>query len=401
MSSSRTQASEIANVAILAISQALFLITSVTVMTLSGVVGQTLTDIPALATLPVAAMMIGTLVSTLPASLLMKRIGRRPGFIAGTLLGGGVGGAVSVMGIATHNFWLFCAGNLLFGVYQGFAMYYRFAAADVASESFRSRAISLVMAGGVIAAFLGPWNVRFSALLSPSLPDAGPYAVVTVMALLASLLMTRLKVPTSAEPEGARPARTLSQIASQFLFLFAVAAAAIGYTVMILVMTATPLAMRAVGFDMSAVALVMQAHVLGMFVPSFFTGSLISRLGVLTVIFAGSAMMMGAALTALMGESFAYFLVALVLLGMGWNFMFIGGSALLTQTHTPAERGLVQGVNDLLIFSFVAVGSLLAGILLHQLGWTVLNALMLPVVAIVAFGAVYLHFFPGRRQVVM
>ena len=392
MMQSDSSAREHANVAILVTSQALFLIASITVMTLSGVVGRALSPAPALATLPISLMMVGTVLSTLPASLLMKRLGRRPGFIIGAVLGGAAGGAISVLGIAHGQFWLFCCGNLLLGVHQGFAMYYRFAAADVASESFRSRAISLVMAGGVAAAFLGPWNARFSGLLMPELPHAGPYAVIAALALLAALLMTQLRVPKVAEPHAARPTRTVRTIARQPTFAFAVAAAAMGYTVMALVMTATPLAMRNAGFGMPDAAAVMQAHVLGMFVPSFFTGRLIARLGVLSVVLTGTAALMISALTAVAGTSLAHFSIALVMLGIGWNFLFVGGSTLLTQTHTAAERGLVQGVNDLAVFSLVAGGSLMAGLLLHQVGWATLNLLMIPPVTAVALGALWLRF---------
>ena len=389
-----SQAGELANIAILATSQALFLIASITVMTLSGVVGLALAPEPAWATLPVSLMMVGTLLSTLPASLFMKRLGRRAGFVTGAIAGGTGGGAVSVLGIVNGDFGVFCAGNLLLGVHQGFAMYYRFAAADVASEAFRSRAISLVMAGGVIAAFLGPWNVRFAPLLSPDLPYAAPYAVIVVLGLVVALLMARLRVPAPAEPHAARPARTVRQIAIQPAFPFAVFAAATGYAVMVLVMTATPLAMSGAGFDMADATFVMQAHVLGMFVPSFFTGGLIARFGVLNLVLVGAGILAVSTLTAVAGASLAHFWFALVLLGVGWNFLFIGGSTLLTQTHTPAERGLVQGINDLTVFSLVAGGSVLAGVLLHQFGWMTLNLLTLPAAAAVALGALYLRLRP-------
>ncbi|WP_206074307.1 MFS transporter [Marinobacter fuscus] len=203
------------NVANLVVSQVMFMITAITVMTLSGVIGQRLSPDSSLATLPIAIMMIGTVVSTLPASLFMKRVGRRAGFVTGAVFGGVAGGALSFWAVAVESFWLFCAGSALLGLYQGFAMYYRFAAVDVASPAFRSRAISFVLAGGVLAAFL-----------------------------------------------------------------VALVSGAIGYGIMVLVMTATPLAMRSAGYAMSDVAFIMQWHVLGMYAPSFFTGSLIARFGV-------------------------------------------------------------------------------------------------------------------------
>lgn len=320
-------------------------------MTLSGLVGQQLTPDPALATLPVAMMSLGGLVGTLPASLFMKRFGRRTGFLTGT--GFGVaGGALSVLAIGTVSFWLFCAASLLLGLYQSFAIYYRFAAADVASPRWRSRAISLVLAGGVVAAFLGPWNARYALDLLPAIPDAGPYAVVTDLALLAGLLLVLLRVPAIREPGGHAPERPLRVIATQPAFGVALLSAAVGYTIMILLMTATPLAMRQAGHGMAEISFIMQWHVLGMFAPSFVTGQLIARFCVHNILLTGTAFLLLSA---------------------------------LTQLHTPSERGLVQGVNDLAIFSLVTLGAFLAGTLLHQLGWGLLNLGVLPFVLLTAW----------------
>ncbi len=377
------------NVAILVTGQTLFMIAMVTVMTLSGVVGQQLAPDPALATLPIAMMMMGTVVSTLPASLFMKRVGRRLGFITGATLGGVGGGLVSFGGIAMDSFWLFCAGNLLLGLYQGFAMYYRFAAVDVASPAFRSQAISFVMAGGVVAAFLGPWNASAAQHLVANVPSGGPYLVIAILALVAIGLLTQLRVPASGEPQPGDTSRPMSVIAGQPGFLVAVLAGAVGYAVMILVMTATPLAMRANDFTMSQVAFIMQSHVLGMFAPSFFTGSLIARFGVDRILLTGAALLAGSAIVATLDQGLAYFWVALVLLGIGWNFLFIGGSTLLSTVHSESERGKVQGINDLIIFSLVAIGSLMAGQLLHRLGWESLNLAMLPPVLLVALAILW------------
>lgn len=372
------------NVAILVFSQILFMVASITVMTLSGVVGQQLSPTPGLATLPIAISMLGTVVSTLPASLYMKRVGRRRGFITGTTLGGIAGGLLSFVAIAQQSFWLFCAGNLLLGFYQGFAMYYRFAALDVASPAFRSRAISLVMAGGVAAAFLGPWNASAATDLIAGVPSGGPYLVIAVLALLATGLLTQLKVPASGESQPGEASRPMSAIASQARFMVALLAGAVSYAVMILVMTATPLAMRAHGFEMEQIAFIMQWHVLGMFAPSFVTGSLIARLGIPRILLAGTLLMAGTALVSNLGASLVHFWVALVLLGIGWNFLFVGGSTLLSTAHSEAERGKVQGINDLVIFSLVAIGSLMSGALSYHLGWKGLNLAMLPPIALVA-----------------
>ncbi len=380
---------EKSNVAILVTTQTLFMVAAITVMTLSGVVGHQLSPDPGLATLPIAMMMLGTVASTLPASLFMKRVGRRLGFITGATLGGIGGGLLSFAGIAMEAFWVFAAGNLLLGLYQGFAMYYRFAAADVASLAFRSRAISLVMAGGVVAAFLGPWNASIALDWVAAVPSGGPYLVIAILALVAVGLLTQLRVPASGEPQPGDISRPMKTIAGQSAFLVAVLAGAVGYAIMVLVMTATPLAMRARGFDMDQVAFIMQWHVLGMFAPSFVTGSLIARFGVDRILLSGATIMAASVLIATMGQSITYFWAALVLLGIGWNFLFVGGSALLSTVHSETERGKVQGVNDLIIFSLVAVGSLMSGQLLHRLGWDALNLTMLPFIVIVGLATLW------------
>lgn len=372
------------NVAILVISQVMFMVAAITVMTLSGVVGQQLSPAPGLATLPIAVMMLGTVISTLPASLFMKKVGRRRGFIVGAALGGAGGGVLSFAGIAIESFAVFCLGSLLLGLYQGFAMYYRFAALDVASPSFRSRAISFVFAGGVVAAFLGPWNASVMGGLVPAVPSGGPYLIIAALALVAIALLSQLKVPYVGEPHEGESTRPMGTIARNPAFIVALAAGAIGYAIMILVMTATPLAMRANDFEIGQVAFIMQWHVLGMYAPSFFTGSLIARFGLGRILTLGCLILVGTALTALSGASLVHFWVALVLLGVGWNFLFIGGSTLLATLHTEAERGKVQGVNDLVIFAMVTVGSLMSGTLLHHLGWETMNLLMLAPIGVVA-----------------
>ncbi len=375
----RSTARERTNVAILAANQALFLIAAITVMTLSGLVGQRLAPTPALATLPVAMMMIGVVVAALPASLLMKRVGRRAGFIFGALVGGAGGGALSVLAIHLDAFWLFGLGNLLLGVYQAFANYHRFAAADAASPAFESQAISLVLAGGVVAAFLGPLNASRATDLLGGVPDAGPYAVLVVLAVLGSGLHLWLRIPNEQQARTGHQ-RPLREIAAQPGFGVAVLTATVGYALMILVMTATPLAMQEAGFGLPQSATVMQWHVLGMFAPSFVTGHLIARYGLSTILLSGAVVLAASIAAAVAGQSMLHFWLALVLLGVGWNFLFVGGSALLATTHTAAERGKVQGVNELVVFTAVAVGSLLAGVLLHTVGWTLLNLSLLPFV---------------------
>lgn len=385
------------NVALLSASQALFGIAMTTVLTLSGVVGSRLAPDPSLSTLPIALMQIATLFFTFPASILMKRLGRRPGFIIGTTIGAATGGTVSAFGVITGSFWLFAAGNMLLGIYQAFAMYYRFAAADCASDTFRSRAISLVMAGGVVAAIFGPWNANYSQALTQGNPEAGPFFVLAALGIIATILVGMLQVPESREPAGAGAGRKLGVIASQPAFVVALLAAAIGYGVMVLVMTATPISMQNNGFEIGQTALVMQFHVMGMFAPSFVTGTLIARYGVLNILLTGAGIMLGSVFLAISGVALWQYLISLLLLGVGWNFLFIGGSALLTETHSAAERGKVQGINDFAIFSLVALGSALSGALLHSLGWVSLNVIAIPLVAVTLIATLWLRIKPERR----
>jgi len=379
------------NTTILVVSQILFMVSAITVMTLSGVVGLELSPDPTLATLPIALMTLGTVTFTLPASLLMKRVGRRNGFVIGALAGGVCGGAVSFAGIALQSFSLFCAGSILLGLYQAFAMYYRFAALEVASPSFRSKAISFVLAGGVVAAFLGPWNVSALAGLVSSVPSGGPYLTIGVFALLATGLLFFLKVPVVSEAKTGQEARPLRVISRHPGFIVALSAGALGYAVMMLVMTATPLAMHAQAFDLDQMAFIMQWHVLGMYLPSFFTGALIARFGLDRVLLLGCLLMSGTSAAVLSGDSLAHFWAALVLLGVGWNFLFIGGSTLMASLHNEAERGLVQGVNDLVMFSLVTVGAFMAGGLFHLLGWLGLNLLMLAPISVVLLSVLWMR----------
>lgn len=364
------------NVALLAVGQALMLSAVVLSMTLAGLLGATLAPDKGLATLPIAAMVIGTAIASIPASLLMRRVGRRPGFVLGAALGA-AGSLLAGYGLYAHSFTAFVIGHLLIGGYQGFANYFRFAAAESAGALHASRAISWVVAGGVVAAFAGPQIGVWGRDWLPQYAFLGSYLAQASLSVLVMLLMSMLQLPPRAQA-AAEPARALREIAAQPALRAAVTGAAVGYAVMIMAMTATPLAMLGCGFGTGDVKPVIQWHVFGMFAPSFFTGSLIARFGAPRVMQAGFVLLMGHVVVAASGVEFAHFLSALVLLGIGWNFAFVGGTTLLTQTYRASEQTKVQALNEALVFGLVALGSLGAGWLYDRFGWMPLNLATLP-----------------------
>ena len=382
------------NVAVLATCQALLFTNNSTAIALNGLVGYALAANKALATLPVTAWVIGGALSTLPASLLMKRIGRRAGFTVGALTGM-LGAAICSLALGLGNFWLFCFGTMVFGVYNAVAQYYRFAAADAASADFKAKAISLVLAGGLVGGIVGP---ELSKLTVDFLATRylGAYLSLIGFLVLVVLVVQWLDIPVPTAALQKEPTRPLAQILVQPVFVVAVLAAAIGYGVMNLLMTATPLAMGLCGHPYSAAATVISWHVIGMFGPSFFTGSLIKRFGVLQVMAAGALLLYVVMAIALSGISIAHFWFALVILGVGWNFLFIGGTTLIIEACTPAERAKTQGANDLIIFVMMASSSFTSGLLLEKSGWEVLNYLALPFVTAAAIAVLWLLF---RRRV--
>ncbi|WP_209304252.1 MFS transporter [Pusillimonas caeni] len=389
---------EIGNVLILASSQSLFTITTITVMTLASVIGLQLSANPGLATLPIALMMFATVLTTLPASLLMKRIGRRAGFILGAAAGGVLGSILMLASVARPSFALFCAGMFLIGIYQSFAMYYRFAAADVTRTAFRSRAISFVMTGGVVAAVLGPLNARASLGLLPSVPFGEPFLVTLTVSLLAAALLLRLKVPAGGDaPREADAARPMTVIARHAGFVPAVLAGTVSFSLMVLYMTVTPLGMQAQGFGMTDITVVVQSQMLSMFIPAFFTGVLINRIGLLPILWTGAVCMSVAMVIGAVSSTLPVYVASRIVLGLGWNFLFVGGAVLLSATHTPPERGKVQGVNDLAMFIMATVCSVAAASLLQRLGWSALHLASLLPIGLVGVSLLRLGKKPPRR----
>lgn len=372
-------ASSRGNILILALSQALTLSAVVLSMTLAAILGSMLAPDQGWATLPVAAMVIGTAIASLPAAMLMRRHGRRPGFLLGALLGVG-GSLLCALALRQGSFAGFVVGHFLLGSYQGFANYYRFAAVEAAGPQRAGKAVSLVVAGGVAAAFLGPQLGQWGRDWIGGHLFVGSYLAQGVLSLVALVLLSRLRLPgiVVAHVSAVRPLR---EILGQPALRVAIFGTAIGYAVMIMVMTATPLAILGCGLPETSVTPVIQWHVVGMFAPSFFTGSLIQRYGAPRIMQVGFALLLGHVVLALSGVDFLHFLSALVLLGVGWNFAFIGGTTLLTHTYRPAEQLKVQAVNEFTVFGLVALTTLSAGWLYDRFGWIALNLAVAPLLA--------------------
>ncbi|AZD06178.1 putative MFS-type transporter [Pseudomonas chlororaphis] len=376
-------------VGVLASAQALFQTVSVLVMTVGGLAGAQLTERADLATVPIASMFLGTAVGMFPASALMAKAGRRAGFMLGAALGV-LGGLVAALGIWLTSLPLLALGTFFVGTYQAFAQFYRFAASEVADDVFRPKAISLVLAGGIVAALLGPTLARFGGDLLTS-AYLGSFLLLSVVAGLGFGVLTFLQMPKTETTQIANDkGRPWRQIVTQPTYLVALFGAVTGYGIMILAMTATPLAMIHHHHSLAAAATVIQLHVLGMFLPSFFTGPLISRIGALWVMLLGLVLLALHVLTTFTGTGFNSFAGALVLLGVGWNFLFIGGTTLLTTTYSPAEKSRAQATNDLVIFAVGLSCSFGAGGLLNILGWETLNALLLPWLALAALAIIWL-----------
>jgi MFS family permease len=371
-------------VLLLASAQALFVTASAMVMTIGGIAGGQIAPAPELATAPVATSFLGTALATVPASLWMMRVGRRPGFVVGALLGV-MGGILAAVGMWMGSLLVLSLGTLLVGAYQGFAQFYRFAASEVASPDFRPRAISLVLAGGIVAAILGPMLGRVGRTLIG--PDyLGSFLLLAIVSAVAVLLLLMLRIPESdgSHIDEGMPSRPLSAIVRQPAYLLALFGAVTGYGVMIMAMTATPIAMLHHQHDLADATFVIQLHILGMFIPSFFTGALIGRFGVITVMLAGVVLLLGHVLVTLTGTGFYSFAGALIVLGIGWNFLFVGGTTLLTSTYSVAERGRAQAFNDLTVFVVGLAASLAAGALQETVGWQTMNLLLLPWLGIAA-----------------
>ena len=362
------------NVGILSICQASMFTANAVMIASAALVGMVLAPEPVYATVPISMVFLFGMGFALPASMIMKYIGRRLGFMIG-LLFGIFGALLSGYAIVLQSFLFFCMGIALIGIGNAFGGFYRFAAADVAEESYRSRAISYVLAGSVVAAFIGPNMANFTKETISGSLFAGSYVSLAVIYFGALILISFLKVPPGNVEAEKKKGRPLRVIAAQPLFILAVSSATVAYGVMNLLMTSTPLAMEARGMGFGQTAQVIQWHIFAMFAPSFFTGHLIRKFGDVNIIFTGLMALLGCIfITFLFGDSFLAFCAELMLLGIGWNFTFLGGTTLLTSTYEPSEKAFVQGLNDLCVFSVVTMTALMSGVLHHIWGWFVLSS---------------------------
>ena len=383
------------NVTVLVLAQAILGAQMPMIFVVAGLAGGGLAANACFATLPISLIVIGSMLSATPVSAIMQRYGRRVGFLVGTT-GGAIGGAVGAYGLYTASFPLFLFGSFLTGIYMSAQGFYRFAAADTASDEFRPKAISYVLAGGLMSAIIGPQLVKVTAE-AMVVPFLGTYLAVIALNVTGSTLFLFLNIPKPPIPsEDAPRGRTRLELLKTPRIAVAVICAMVSYALMNLVMTSTPLAVVGCGFGAGRAADVVTAHVLAMYAPSFFTGHLIARFGAERIMGAGIAILAAAGLVALQGVELPNFFVALVLLGLGWNFGFIGATSLLTSAHEPHERGRMQGLNDLLVFGGVTVASLASGGLMNcsggdaQTGWTSVNLAMAPFLMLAAGALIWL-----------
>ena len=373
------------NLTVLILAQSLGAASGPIVISLGGLVGQDLATDPALATLPVSIYNLGLALGTVPAAWIMRQYGRRSGYLLGAMIGV-LSGLVAAGAISFGAFIFFCLGTFLAGLYASYVQSYRFAAADGREGADRGRAISWVMVGGLVAAIIGPQLVIATRDAVPGVPFAGSFLSQAALALIAFFVLTRLRgrqpaatAQTSSDDGG----RTVLQLLASPKYMLGVAAGVVSYGLMSFVMTAAPLAMVGCGHSIDHAAWGIQWHVLAMFAPSLVTGKLIARFGKEKVTAAGLIIIGISGAVALTGLDLRHFFISLILLGIGWNFGFIGATAMVAAAHTEAERGRAQGLNDFAVFGTVAALSFFSGALMQASGWHLINLLMFPFIAIV------------------
>ena len=359
------------NLWLLAVLQGLFLTNNVTFIAVNGLVGLALAPYGWMATLPVMGYVVGGALFTGPVAWAQGRFGRKGGFALGLIVAL-VSALLCAFAAFTRNFWLLCAATVLAGYYSANGQLYRFASAEVSPPHFRERAVSLVMAGGLIGAVLGP-NLAAHTKDLAGVPFAGAYITLAVVAVLAMFVLAAMRFPPATRKAGVAGGRPMAQIVRQPVFIVAAGAGALSYGVMNLLMASTPIAMQQCGLPFADAAFVLEWHVIGMFAPGFFTGSLIKRFGALPVMAAGVVLNLVCVGVALSGLELQHFAVALFLLGAGWNFMFTGATTLSLSAYTAEEKDRAQAFMNFLLFAVMALTSFSSGVLVTTQGWTFLN----------------------------
>lgn len=387
------------NVTVLVLAQAFLGAQMPMIFIMGGLAGQSLSTNPCLATLPISMIVLGSMLTATPLAAVMQRFGRRAGFVIGAA-GGMTGAAIAAWGLYTASFPLLLLGSLCTGIYLSAQGFYRFAAADTASAAFRPKAISYVMAGGLASAVIGPQLSKLT-IEAFVVPFLGSYLAVMAINAVGVLLFAFLDIPRPAPQEADAPAgRSRLELLKTPRVAVAIICAMVSYALMNLVMTSAPLAVVGCGFDKADAADVVTGHVLAMYVPSFFTGHLIARFGVERIVALGLAILAAAGLVGLSGVELDQFFLALILLGIGWNFGFIGATTMLAGAHRPEERGRVQGMNDMLVFGCVTLASLASGGLMNcsggtpQAGWSAVNLAMIPFLALAGGALIWLVMRP-------
>ncbi|MDP4032280.1 MAG: MFS transporter [Pseudorhodobacter sp.] len=391
------------NVWVLVAAQAILGAQMPMIFIIAGLAGQSLASNVCWATLPISLIVIGSMLTATPLSAVMQKYGRRSGFVIGAV-GGAIGATISAYALTIASFELFLLGALFTGVYMSAQGFYRFAAADTASDAFRPKAISWVMAGGLLSAVLGPQLVKLTAQ-GMVVPFLGTYLAVIALNLVGVFLFVLLDIPRPRAPHANAPrGRSRIELIRTPRIAVAVICATVSYALMNLVMTSSPLAVVGCGFTTSNAADVVTGHVLAMYVPSFFTGHVIARIGVEKVLALGLTILAAAGAVALMGVEIENFFIALILLGVGWNFGFIGATTMLASAHAPEERGRMQGLNDLIVFGGVTIASLASGGLMNcsggspQAGWAAVNLAMLPFLVLAGGALIWLSMQPRETR---
>lgn len=391
------------NVAVLVAAQAVMGAQMSMIFTIAGLAGQSLAPNACWATLPISCTVLGSMTAATPLSALMQRFGRRTGFVVGAM-GGALGAALGALGLMTGSFLLLCLGGFATGFYQSAQGFYRFAAADSASDAFRPKAISWVTAGGLFAAVIANILVKATAE-ALVIPFLATYLAVIALNLGGVWLFAFLNIPRPRPPAAGDPTgRSRMELLRNPRIAVAMICATVAYALMNLVMTSSPLAVVGCGFQKSDAANVVSAHVLAMFAPSFFTGNIIARIGIERTVSIGLVILASAGAVAMSGVDLVNFFAALMLLGIGWNFAFIGATAMLTGEQTPAERGRLQGLNDMVLFGGVTVASFASGGLMNcsggsvEAGWQAVNLAMLPFLVLAGGALIWLAMRPDDRR---